>query len=341
MKKELSVFLLPICMMACSQESGIGQAADASASADMDSFNNVPVFAFGEDGSRYDIDIKSGKQTKKEMNREQLVVADESEFDSLKRKYRDQLNSDGANKLAQPVNYYCKAELLAINEDYSEVVTSDGKVLLDDATLFAGCVDISKNETLAKTTTYTDYPNTHTVNKYPYKMYVETDMNKEPYEWSATGVTAVYYYTELQDGTVIYVPHQPRYAGMHVTIFKKSACAEHYAGLFYCEDVHDNVNKSGLGYFNKGVSVNVFHYDNHHYGKNLNRKYLAWSIESDAGLDLDVGSSLNQFGAISQHVVVVGPETVFFRTGMNVTKEYADKFYNKYLSSIDLLYGFH
>lgn len=341
MKKELSVFLLPICMVACSQDTSVGQSADMNAAVDTEVSSNLPVFAFGEDGSRYDIDIKSGKQTKKEMNREQLVVADESEFDSLKRKYRDQLNSDGANKLAQPVNYYCKAELLAINEDYSEVVTSDGKVLLDDASLLAGCVDVSKNETLAKTTTYTDYPNTHTVNKFPYKLYVETDMNKWPYEWSATGVTAVYVYTKLQDGTVIYVPHQPRYAGMHVTIFKKSACAEHFAGLFYCEDFYDNVNKSGLGYSNNGVPVNVYDFDNHHYGKNQNRTYLAWSIETDAVLDLDAGSSLNQFGAISQHVVVVGQDTIFFRTGMNVTKEYADKFYNKYLSSIDLLYGFH
>lgn len=343
MKKELSVFLLPICMVACSQDTSVGQSADMNAAVDTEVSSNLPVFAFGEDGSRYDINLANGEKTKIEMDRSKLVVADEEEFESLKAKYLSQLKSEGAGEIALPINYYCKTELLAINADYSEVVTSDGKVLLDDASLLDGCVDVSKDEVLAKTTTYTNYPNTKTLNQFPLKLYVETDMAKWPHEWSATGVTAVYVYQKLSDGSVIYVPYAPSYAGIHVTIFRKSACAEHFAGLFYCEEFYDNVNKSQLGYSNNGgTAVNAYDFNNHHYGKNQNRKYLAWSIESDAVLDTlkNRNERLSDFGAISQHVVVHGQDTVFFRTGMNVTKEYADKFYNKYLSNINLLAGY-
>ena len=332
MKKELCVFLLPVCMMACSQESGVGETAGAAV--DMDSFNVLPVFAFGEDGSRYDFDIESGKKTKREMARERLVVADENEFASLKQKYRRLLDSEGASQTEYPVNYYCKAELLAINAEYSEVVTSDGKVLLDDASLLEGCVDISKNETLAKTTTYTDYPNTHTVTQFPIKMYVESDFESVADGWEPTGVTAAYlYYKES------YVPYEPRYAAVYTASFKKSACTENFLGIFVCDRALETVRTSGLCYFNEGDSyVNGYHCykpNGKQYGKYQNRTYRSWSIEANNVGNLS--SNKKEVGIISLHAIVHGKDTLFFRTGMNVDKVLGDKFYNRYLSDINPL----
>ena len=338
MKKELSVFLLPICMVACSQESGIGE--NANTAVDMDSFAKVPVFAFGEDGSRYDVNLESGEQTKKEMNRERLVVADEDEFDSLKEKYRKLLNSEGASQIEYPLDYYCKAELLAINADYSEVVTSDGNVLLDDASLLEGCVDISKDETLAKKTMYTDYPSSRVLTQFPVRMYVESHVEKIGSTYEGIGVNAVYVYEKVGKDER-FVPYEPNYASVYTGVFKKSACKTSNNGLtFSCGTKYSDYEFSGLCAYNKGDTPNEAWshcqtYNYRYYGDETNSKFRAWSIDAEAGGQVKVYSK-NALAAISLHVVVHGKDTVYFRTGVNVDKQLADKIYYKYMSDEDL-----
>ena len=340
MKKELSVFLLPICMVACSQDSNVGETANAAV--DMDSFDKVPVFAFGEDGARYDINLESGEQTKREMNRSKLVLANEDAFDSLKNDYFFRLrnDSDFAGGIESPVNYYCKKELLAINADYAEVVTSDGKVLLDDASLLDGCVDMRNDNALMKTTTFTTYPQTHTLNQFPIKMYAESDVRNvkdneghPTIKWIATAVTAVYLYTKQADGTVIYVPYEPKYATANLVLVNKNFCSGEGSG-FKCSRLGAGENC----YYREGFSNGgCWVFNNHRYGKNLNRTYYSWSLENDAWLNCAISNGVNEtkkiLAVVAEHHIVHGTNKVLMRTGLNVDQALADKIFNKYLGN--------
>ena len=258
-----------------------------------------------------------------------------------------------AKEMAYPVNYYCKAELLAINADYSEVVTSDGTVLLDDATLLEGCVDISKEEPLAKTVRYTSYPNTCTVNQplegmnlVPKKIYAESDIVRNGGRWMGRSVTAVYAYSIVNDEGV-YVPYAPKYAAMHVAIFKKARCYDDANGVFSCQDPNTNIEQARDCWYKQGSDFlgNCYLFEHEKtYGKYQNANYHSWSLQDDIGFNFKSGVA-KDYGVISLHAVVLPrtnplnhtTDTYYIRTGMNVDQTLGDKFYNRYLSGVNLL----
>lgn len=337
MKKELSVLLLPICMVACSQDSSVVQNVDGSAAVVDESYDKVPVFAFGEDGARYDINLESGEKTKKELNRSRLILANEDAFDSLKGAYflRLRNDSDFASSLEYPVNYYCKKELLAINAEYSEVVSSDGKILLDDASLLEGCVDMRNDNALAKTTTFTNYPETRTVNQFPIKMYAESYFQYlGGIKWMATGVTASYVYQKNADGSVIYVPYQPKYASVNLVFVNKNTCSGE-GSSFKCSKNDVSPFCSIRDGWDNGTCW-LFDHEKR-YGKNLNATYYAWAIENDADLKCSVNNGVETarkaLAVVAEHNIVHGTDKVYIRTAVNVDEALADKIFNKYLGN--------
>lgn len=304
MLKRFIPLLFPIGMIACSQDSGIEQVSGGSASvAKAESLEPLPFFIFGEDGSRFNKDAESGALLKKELNRSKLVVANEEAFDSLRVEYRSL--AENMEGFEYPANYFCQNELLAINTDYSEVVTENGKVLLNDALLLEGCVDISKddNETsLKKTTTFTDYPQTRTYTKFPVRVFGESYAApfRKPspntgYQYKGISALSVYVYVSGSG----YVPYKPSYAKVISVPFRIASCGG-TGSAFACEHRKGEAVMSSTGY--------VEHCDGN----------ISWTYD-------------DMVGVVGKHVVISGQDTIMFRTSYNITESLASRVYSRYL----------
>jgi len=238
MLKRFIPLLFPIGMIACSQDSGVEPLATGSSEAtQLGNYRVLPNFTFGEDGSRYIRDAESGKLVKKDMERSVLVVADEDSFDSLRNAYSDRKNEN----LEYPVNYFCSEDLLAINTDYSEVVTKDGKVLLNDASLLAGCRNISIPDYLKKVYESSDFPSFREIRKGQLVMAAETYIKCHKTTSSPTGryceafsrlgVYAHNVYTGNDD------PILPDVAASMTVAVGNRTCNDAHGRVFTCDEV--------------------------------------------------------------------------------------------------------
>lgn len=303
MNKKLLPLFIPVCMIACSQESNVEPVAGGVSEIPEEEFGTVlPHFIFGEDGSRYSRDAESGELVKKEMNRSELVVANEDSFDSLKHAYRIRENKN----LEYPVNYFCRNDLLAINTDYSKVVTKDGKVLLDDASLFDGCVDVSKGKALKKSYQVSDFSEYDTFQKYHFGALGLSFVECFPEPSSETGVTcegaatmAVFVYDPVEEK---YVPFKPTYARLIHVVFNNESC-QGEGSNFKCD------NK-------KSFSVPMISKD-----------------EVTTGYGESTWTHREMVSDVAKHFIIYGRDTITIKTAVNASKSLAKKVYNKYLAS--------
>lgn len=313
MLKKIIPLLFPISMVACSQDTGVEPVATGSSEATrVGNYRVLPHFTFGEDGSRYSRDAESGKLVKKDMVRSVLVVADEESFDSLKAAYRVRKNEN----LEYPVDYLCSDELLAINTDYSEVVTKDGKVLLNDASLLAGCRNISVPDYLMKRYESSDFRSYREIRKGQLVIIAESKINCYPSPDShITGQfceplskLSVYIHDYKEDCDVLI---DPAVAAIKHVVFNPKSCKDAHGSSFSC-DQH--------------ASYNDYNSPNHpaplQLGANMRQEKFPWV-------------SADQAGAVAIHAVWFGSDDEFYlKTAVNADQALATRIYNTYLLNL-------
>lgn len=307
MKKSIFSLLVPVCMIACSQESNVESVSgDVSEVPEVEYGTPLPYFFFGKDGSRYSRDAESGELVKKEMSRSELVVANELSFDSLKHAYRSRVNDEQG--FEHPANYLCRNDLLAINTDYSKVVTEDGRVLLDDASLLDGCVEISKSGTksLKKSYMVSEFDEYNIFTKNFLGICGISFIDSYPSEDSPTGFVygglsqlGVFAYDPVVGA---YVPLKPKYARLMHVAFNKESCS--YNGL--------TLNCSDKSYLSAHMTSSDY-------------------IET-AGYD-ENWTSYEMVGDVAKHYVIYGRDTITLRTAINVSDYLAELVYNRYLAN--------
>lgn len=309
MLKKFIPLLFPISMVACSQDTGVEPVATGSSEATrVGNYRVLPHFTFGEDGSRYSRDAESGKLVKKDMERSVLVVADEESFDSLRAAYRARKNEN----LEYPVDYLCSDELLAINTDYSEVVAKDGKVLLNDASLLAGCKNISVPDYLMKRYESSDFRSYREIRKGQLVIIAESKINCYRNSASPTGryceplsKLSVYIHDFNEDRDVRI---EPDVAAIKHVVFNPHTCDDAHSTSFSC------VQHGTFNHYNSPDHPTPLLL-----GADMLQEEYPWV-------------SYDQAGVVAIHAVWYGSEDEFYlKTAVNADQALATRIYNTYL----------